>query len=169
MPSPPAPSAGAHEIAASRMSRDCSKRATRLPRGELDVARISSAFRPLYIALLVLDVGDATLRRPRSSDPDARRGRLAAPAIGTDDLENSGSSSSSSLVGYFLLEGSLRGGMLRPSCPDDEERSAMFESIGPVWDGNEVWLVTAGATSPRSRRGTRRCSRPLPGSCVLSS
>src|ERR1044072_3769816 len=38
--------------------------------------------------------------------------------------------------------------MLLPFVPRDEgERSAMFESIGPVWDGNEVWLVVAaGAT-----------------------
>jgi cytochrome bd ubiquinol oxidase subunit II len=30
---------------------------------------------------------------------------------------------------------------------DNDERSAMFQSIEPVWDGNEVWVVTAvGAT-----------------------
>jgi cytochrome bd ubiquinol oxidase subunit II len=52
-------------------------------------------------------------------------------------------------AGYFLLEGFDFGvGMLLPFVPRDEaERSAMFASIGPVWDGNEVWLVTAaGAT-----------------------
>lgn len=51
--------------------------------------------------------------------------------------------------GYFLLEGFDFGvGMLLPSLPRDErERSVMFEAIGPVWDGNEVWLVVAaGAT-----------------------
>jgi cytochrome bd ubiquinol oxidase subunit II len=51
--------------------------------------------------------------------------------------------------GYFLLEGFDFGvGMLLPSLPrTEEERGAMFESIGPVWDGNEVWLVVAaGAT-----------------------
>src|SRR2546426_2156749 len=51
--------------------------------------------------------------------------------------------------GYFLLEGFDFGvGMLLPFLPRDEaERGAMFESIGPVWDGNEVWLVVAaGAT-----------------------
>src|SRR5664280_2893158 len=26
----------------------------------------------------------------------------------------------------------------------DEERRVMLNSIGPVWDGNEVWLVTGG-------------------------
>jgi cytochrome bd ubiquinol oxidase subunit II len=51
--------------------------------------------------------------------------------------------------GYFLLEGfDFGAGMLLPFLPrDDEERSAMFESIGPVWDGNEVWLVTAGGAT----------------------
>ena len=51
--------------------------------------------------------------------------------------------------GYFLLEGFDFGvGMLLPFVPRNEsERDAMFESIGPVWDGNEVWLVVAaGAT-----------------------
>src|SRR3954466_619717 len=51
--------------------------------------------------------------------------------------------------GYFLLEGFDFGvGMLLPFLPRDErERSLMFESIGPVWDGNEGWLVVAaGAT-----------------------
>ena len=51
--------------------------------------------------------------------------------------------------GYFLLEGFDFGvGMLLPFLPrDDDERSAMFASIGPVWDGNEVWLVTAGGAT----------------------
>jgi cytochrome bd ubiquinol oxidase subunit II len=51
--------------------------------------------------------------------------------------------------GYFLLEGFDFGvGMLLPVLPRDEaERGLMFRSIGPVWDGNEVWLViAAGAT-----------------------
>src|SRR2546426_4965502 len=51
--------------------------------------------------------------------------------------------------GYFLLEGFDFGvGMLLPFLPRDEgERRVMFESIGPVWDGNEVWLVVAGAAT----------------------
>jgi cytochrome d ubiquinol oxidase subunit II len=51
--------------------------------------------------------------------------------------------------GYFLLEGFDFGvGMLLPFLPRDEgERGAMFQSIGPVWDGNEVWLVTAGGAT----------------------
>jgi cytochrome d ubiquinol oxidase subunit II len=52
-------------------------------------------------------------------------------------------------AGYFLLEGFDFGvGMLLPWLPKDErERSTMFESIGPVWDGNEVWLVVAGGAT----------------------
>jgi cytochrome d ubiquinol oxidase subunit II len=52
-------------------------------------------------------------------------------------------------AGYFVLEGFDFGvGMLLPVLPRNErERSTMFESIGPVWDGNEVWLVVAGAAT----------------------
>jgi cytochrome d ubiquinol oxidase subunit II len=51
--------------------------------------------------------------------------------------------------GYFVLEGFDFGvGMLLPFLPRNEgERGAMFEAIGPVWDGNEVWLVVAGAAT----------------------
>jgi len=51
--------------------------------------------------------------------------------------------------GYFVLEGFDFGvGMLLPFLPrDEDQRSAMFESIGPVWDGNEVWLVVAGGAT----------------------
>jgi cytochrome bd ubiquinol oxidase subunit II len=51
--------------------------------------------------------------------------------------------------GYFVLEGFDFGvGMLLPFLPRNEgERGAMLRTIGPVWDGNEVWLVVAaGAT-----------------------
>ena len=38
--------------------------------------------------------------------------------------------------------------MLLPFLPRDEaERGVMLRSIGPVWDGNEVWLVVAGAAT----------------------
>jgi cytochrome bd ubiquinol oxidase subunit II len=52
-------------------------------------------------------------------------------------------------AGYFLLEGFDFGvGMLLPFLPRDErERRVMFETIGPVWDGNEVWLVVAGGAT----------------------
>jgi cytochrome d ubiquinol oxidase subunit II len=49
-------------------------------------------------------------------------------------------------VGYFVLEGFDFGvGMLLPVLGrDDRERRVMINTIGPVWDGNEVWLITAG-------------------------
>ena len=52
-------------------------------------------------------------------------------------------------AGYFLLEGFDFGvGMLLPFLPRDEsDRRVMFETIGPVWDGNEVWLVVAGGAT----------------------
>ena len=51
--------------------------------------------------------------------------------------------------GYFLLEGFDFGvGMLLPFLPRDErQRGTMLESIGPVWDGNEVWLIVAGGAT----------------------
>ena len=53
--------------------------------------------------------------------------------------------------GYFVLEGFDFGvGMLLPFLPrkgSEDQRAVMFESIGPVWDGNEVWLVVAGGAT----------------------
>lgn len=49
------------------------------------------------------------------------------------------------LTGYAILDGfDLGVGMLHLFSKSDEERRLMLNSIGPVWDGNEVWLVTAG-------------------------
>ncbi|ASW55109.1 cytochrome d ubiquinol oxidase subunit II [Plantactinospora sp. KBS50] len=47
--------------------------------------------------------------------------------------------------GYFILEGFDFGvGMLLPVLGrDDRERRVLINTIGPVWDGNEVWLITA--------------------------
>ncbi len=52
-------------------------------------------------------------------------------------------------AGYFALEGFDFGvGMLLPWVGrDDDERSLMLRTIGPVWDGNEVWLVVAGGAT----------------------
>ncbi len=48
-------------------------------------------------------------------------------------------------TGYLVLEGFDFGvGMLLPIAGRDENgRRVMINSIGPVWDGNEVWLITA--------------------------
>lgn len=49
------------------------------------------------------------------------------------------------VTGYVILDGfDLGVGMLHLFSKKDEERRLMLNSIGPVWDGNEVWLVTAG-------------------------
>jgi cytochrome bd ubiquinol oxidase subunit II len=52
-------------------------------------------------------------------------------------------------TGYFVLEGFDFGvGILLPVLSRDEaERRAMINAIGPVWDGNEVWLLTAGGAT----------------------
>ena len=52
-------------------------------------------------------------------------------------------------IGYLLLEGfDLGVGMLLlTSTRDEKQRRLMLNSIGPVWDGNEVWLITAGAAT----------------------
>jgi len=47
--------------------------------------------------------------------------------------------------GYAVLDGFDLGiGALHLFTSSDEERRLMINSIGPVWDGNEVWLVTGG-------------------------
>lgn len=48
-------------------------------------------------------------------------------------------------TGYAMLDGFDLGiGALHLFTNQDEERRLMINSIGPVWDGNEVWLVTGG-------------------------
>jgi cytochrome d ubiquinol oxidase subunit II len=49
------------------------------------------------------------------------------------------------LVGYAVLDGfDLGVGILHLFVKDDTERRLLLNSIGPLWDGNEVWLVTFG-------------------------
>jgi cytochrome bd ubiquinol oxidase subunit II len=52
-------------------------------------------------------------------------------------------------IGFFFLEGFDFGvGMLLPFLgKKDEERRAIINTIGPTWDGNEVWLLTAGGAT----------------------
>ena len=47
---------------------------------------------------------------------------------------------------YFMLDGFDLGiGVLYPILgKTEEEKAVLRRSIGPVWDGNEVWLLTAG-------------------------
>lgn len=49
------------------------------------------------------------------------------------------------LAGYAVLDGfDLGVGILHPIARDDQERRLFLAAIGPVWDGNEVWLITFG-------------------------
>ncbi len=52
-------------------------------------------------------------------------------------------------IGFFFLEGFDFGvGMLLPFIgKKDIERRAVINAIGPTWDGNEVWLLTAGGAT----------------------
>ncbi len=47
------------------------------------------------------------------------------------------------IAGYMVLDGfDLGVGVLHPLARTDHERRVSLNSIGPLWDGNEVWLVT---------------------------
>ncbi len=52
-------------------------------------------------------------------------------------------------TGYFVLEGFDFGvGILLPFLGrDNADRRLMINTIGPLWDGNEVWLLTAGGAT----------------------
>ena len=52
-------------------------------------------------------------------------------------------------IGYFVLEGFDFGvGMLiRALSRDETDKRMIIHTIGPVWDGNEVWLLTAGGAT----------------------
>ncbi len=52
------------------------------------------------------------------------------------------------IAGYVVLDGfDLGAGIIHLFvAKTDAERRAAFASIGPVWDGNEVWLLAAGGT-----------------------
>jgi cytochrome bd ubiquinol oxidase subunit II len=50
------------------------------------------------------------------------------------------------VAGYLILDGFDMGvgSLLLPLARGDAERRTFLNSIGPIWDGNEVWLVLAG-------------------------
>ncbi len=50
------------------------------------------------------------------------------------------------IAGYLILDGFDMGVgiLLLPLAGNDRERRTFLNSIGPVWDGNEVWLVLGG-------------------------
>ena len=48
-------------------------------------------------------------------------------------------------AGYAVLDGfDLGVGILSPLAKKEEDKRVLLGSIGPVWDGNEVWLLTGG-------------------------
>ncbi len=50
------------------------------------------------------------------------------------------------VIMYVLMDGFDLGlGILFPFAPDEESRDVMMNSVAPVWDGNETWLVLGGA------------------------
>ncbi|BAI81078.1 cytochrome bd oxidase subunit II [Deferribacter desulfuricans SSM1] len=50
---------------------------------------------------------------------------------------------------YFMLDGfDFGAGILHPFLgKSDEEKRMIINTLGPVWDGNEVWLITAGGAT----------------------
>lgn len=49
------------------------------------------------------------------------------------------------IIGYAILDGfDLGVGVIQLFTKDEKERRVNINSIGPVWDGNEVWLLTGG-------------------------
>ena len=50
------------------------------------------------------------------------------------------------VIMYVLMDGfDLGVGILFPFAPTEEDRDTMMNSVAPVWDGNETWLVLGGA------------------------
>ncbi|HTN32756.1 MAG TPA: cytochrome d ubiquinol oxidase subunit II [Marinobacter sp.] len=50
------------------------------------------------------------------------------------------------IIMYVLMDGfDLGVGILFPFAPSEESRDIMMNSVAPVWDGNETWLVLGGA------------------------
>ena len=57
-------------------------------------------------------------------------------------------------TGFFLLEGFDYGvGMTLPFLSREEDRRMALRAIAPVWDGNEVWMITARRRARAARQG----------------
>ncbi len=47
---------------------------------------------------------------------------------------------------YVVMDGFDLGiGILFPFVPEEEKRDVMMNTVAPIWDGNETWLVLGGA------------------------
>ena len=64
------------------------------------------------------------------------------------------------LIGFAVADGFDMGvGMLtRFLGRNDTERRIMINAIAPHWDGNQVWLITAGGYSRKSLKTATRCT-----------
>ena len=77
--------------------------------------------------------------------------------------------------GYAILDGfDLGTGALQLFIKGDENRRLTLNAVGPVWDGNEVWLITGGgalfAAFPCFTWPSCSCSLPLSSApCPLNS
>ncbi len=72
------------------------------------------------------------------------------------------------LIGFAVMDGfDLGVATLLPAVArTDEERRIVLNVIGPVWEGNQVWLILAAArSSRRSRRCMRSASRASTSRC----
>ena len=50
---------------------------------------------------------------------------------------------------YFMLDGFVLGTGMLHKClgKTDSDKRMLIQSVGPIWDGNEVWLLTAGGAT----------------------
>ena len=99
--------------------------------------------------------------RPASSRPRGSSHDLDLPFIWAGLI-------AFAVLAYVLLDGFDLGiGILFPFLADEHDRDQMMNSVAPVWDGNETWLVLGGgglmaafplAYASCCRRSTRRSS-----------
>ena len=61
------------------------------------------------------------------------------------------------LIGFAIMDGFDLGvaSLLPVLGRTDKERRIMVNLVGPVWEGNQVWLITAGGTIIRLLRSIR--------------
>ena len=72
------------------------------------------------------------------------------------------------LIGFAIMDGfDLGVGMLLPFiAKDDTERRVVINTVGPVWEGNQVWLIWGAVPFlPRGPRSTPRASRASTSRC----
>ncbi len=91
-------------------------------------------------------------RTPASAARRTTTGRWRSPTEETDAWNSPPSGSSSSPSSGSATSSSRASTSASACCcrcwrSDDTERRVMINTIGPVWDGNEVWLLVAGGAT----------------------